>query len=98
MLQSLRKTGDTSVKKISAAVVAAFLTAPTLAQAQAINPQPGIYVGAGGGAAWHIGSQAGAPTSTGWAPRGLLGYDLLRLRRELHRGHGQNPTHGHTPR
>src|SRR5438445_1108915 len=97
MLQSLRKTGDTSVKKISAAVVAAFLTAPTLAQAQAINPQPGIYVGAGGGAAWHIGSQAGASTSTGWAAGGMLGYDFVGLRAELNVGYGQIPTNVNIP-
>ena len=42
------------MKKTSAALVAAFLAAPTLAQAQDIfapsfTPMPGFYVGVGGG-------------------------------------------------
>ncbi len=46
------------MKKFFAA--AAFMAlAPAAVQAQSINAQEGFYIGAGGGAAWFIGSNVG---------------------------------------
>ncbi|MBI2717569.1 MAG: hypothetical protein HYX36_02245, partial [Rhizobiales bacterium] len=60
--------------KVLLAAVAA-LALPAAAQAQGINPFPGVYVGAGGGAAWQIGSNPNASTWTGWSVGGKAGYD-----------------------
>ena len=66
-------------------------------QAQSINPQPGFYIGAGGGAAWEIGSTPNASTSTGWLAGGMLGYDFVGPRAELNIGYGQIPTSANIP-
>jgi len=76
----------------AAVVAAATLAFPIVAQAQAINPQPGFYIGAGGGAAWEIGSIPNVSTSTGWAVGGVAGYDFVGPRVELNVGYGQIPT------
>jgi outer membrane protein OmpA-like peptidoglycan-associated protein len=80
-----------------AIVAAATLGFPILAQAQDINPQPGFYVGAGGGGAWQIGSTPNASTSTGWAVGGVAGYDFVGPRAELNVGYGQIPTSANIP-
>jgi outer membrane protein OmpA-like peptidoglycan-associated protein len=65
---------------------------------QAINPYPGIYVGAGGGAAWSIGTPpAGVSTWTGWAVGGHVGYDFVGPRVELEVGYGQIPNNVNIP-
>jgi outer membrane protein OmpA-like peptidoglycan-associated protein len=81
----------------AAIVAAATLGFPILAQAQDINPQPGFYVGAGGGGAWQIGSTPNASTSTGWAVGGVAGYDFVGPRAELNVGYGQIPTSANIP-
>ena len=78
---------------LAAASLAAL---PVAAQAQ-INAQPGIYVGAGGGLAWGIGSNANASTSTGFAFGGQIGYDFVGPRVELEVGYGQLPTNVNIP-
>ena len=85
--------------KVSNAAIAAvaILGFPIVAQAQSINPQPGFYVGAGGGAAWEIGSTPNASTSTGWAVGGMAGYDFVGPRAELNVGYGQIPTSANIP-
>ena len=87
------------MSKASKAALIAVTTLgfPALAQAQAINPQPGFYVGAGGGAAWEIGSIANVSTSTGWAVGGVAGYDFVGPRVELNVGYGQIPTSANIP-
>ena len=79
-----------TIRKALAA--AAAVAAPFAVQAQEINAQPGIYVGAGGGAAWQIGSAPNASTWTGWAVGGMAGYDFVGPRVELNVGYGQIPT------
>jgi outer membrane protein OmpA-like peptidoglycan-associated protein len=76
---------------------AAFVTLPFAVQAQEINAQPGIYIGAGGGAAWQIGSAPNASTWTGWAVGGMVGYDFVGPRVELNVGYGQIPTSANIP-
>jgi len=78
---------------LAAASLAAL---PVAAQAQ-INAQPGIYVGAGGGLAWGIGSNSNASTSTGFAFGGQVGYDFVGPRVELEVGYGQLPTNVNIP-
>ena len=86
------------LKVFKAALVAiAASGSPVLAHAQGINPQPGFYVGAGGGAAWEIGSTPNASTSTGWAVGGVAGYDFVGPRAELNVGYGQIPTNVNIP-
>jgi outer membrane protein OmpA-like peptidoglycan-associated protein len=87
------------VKKTSAALVAAFLAVPTLAQAQdmfspSFTPMPGFYVGAGGGAEWLLGTTTSPngqqiSSSTGWAVGGKAGYDFVGPRAELEVSYGQ---------
>jgi opacity protein-like surface antigen len=84
------------MKKLIAA--AAFMAlAPAAVQAQSINAQEGFYIGAGGGAAWFIGSNANASTWTGWAVGGKAGYDFVGPRVELEVGYGQIPTSANIP-
>jgi OOP family OmpA-OmpF porin len=72
------------------------MLAPVAAQAQ-INAQPGFYLGASGGGAWFIGSNANASTWTGWAVGGKAGYDFVGPRVELEVGYGQIPTSANVP-
>ncbi len=84
------------MKKVFAA--AAFMAlAPVAAQAQTINAQEGFYIGAGGGAAWFIGSNSNASTWTGWSVGGKAGYDFVGPRLELEVGYGQIPTSANIP-
>ncbi|TAJ95733.1 MAG: OmpA family protein [Reyranella sp.] len=84
------------MKKYFAA--AAFVAlAPLAAQAQTINAQEGFYIGAGGGAAWFIGSNSNANTWTGWSVGGKAGYDFVGPRLELEVGYGQIPTSANIP-
>ena len=73
---------------LAAASLAAL---PVAAQAQ-INAQPGIYVGAGGGLSWGIGSNSNASTSTGFAFGGQVGYDCARGFKVRHRQPAANLT------
>ena len=75
------------MKKLFA--TALVFLAPAGLQAQTINAQEGFYIGAGGGAAWFIGSIAGVQTSTGWAVAGKAGYDFVGPRLELEIGYGE---------
>ena len=77
------------MKKLFAAAL--MVLAPASLQAQTINAQEGFYIGAGGGAAWFIGSTAGVQTSTGWAVGGKAGYDFVGPRLELEIGYGEIP-------
>jgi OOP family OmpA-OmpF porin len=84
------------MKKLIAA--AAFVAlAPAAVQAQSINAQEGFYIGAGGGAAWFIGSDSNASTWTGWSVGGKAGYDFVGPRLELEVGYGQIPTSANIP-
>jgi OmpA-OmpF porin, OOP family len=76
---------------------AALLAVPAVAQAQGINPFPGFYLGAGGGAAWQIGNTPNASTWTGWAVGGKAGYDFVGPRVEVEVGYGQIPTSANIP-
>ncbi len=78
-------------------LLAAAITLPVAAQAQDFNPQPGIYVGAGGGLSWGLGNNPNASTSTGWAVGGKAGYDFVGPRLELEVGYGQLPTSANIP-
>ena len=69
--------GDMIVKK-SLLVATALVALPAATQAQDINAQQGVYVGAGGGANWFIGNQNGVGTSTGWAVSGRAGYEIVQ--------------------
>ena len=84
------------MKKLLAA--AAFVAlAPAAVHAQTINAQEGFYIGAGGGAAWFLGSNSNASTWTGWAVGGKAGYDFVGPRLELEVGYGQIPTSANIP-
>jgi OmpA-OmpF porin, OOP family len=76
---------------------AAVLAVPAIAQAQAINPFQGFYVGFGGGADWAIGSNPNASTWTGFAVGGKAGYDFIGPRAELEVGYGALPTTANIP-
>ena len=88
------------MKKTSAALVAALLAVPTLAQAQdmfspSFTPSPGFYVGAGGGAEWLLGTTSSPNgqqinSGTGWSVGGKAGYDFVGPRAELEVGYGQS--------
>jgi outer membrane protein OmpA-like peptidoglycan-associated protein len=75
---------------------AALVVLPMAANAQ-INATPGFYVGAGGGAAWSLGTNSNATTSTGFAVGGQVGYDFVGPRVELQGGYGQIPTSANIP-
>jgi OOP family OmpA-OmpF porin len=81
-------------KMLAAALV---LLAPAGLQAQTINAQEGFYIGAGGGAAWFIGSNPNAQSWTGWAVGGKAGYDFVGPRLELEAGYGQIPVSANIP-
>jgi outer membrane protein OmpA-like peptidoglycan-associated protein len=83
------------MKKLFAAAL--LVLAPAAVQAQSINAQEGFYIGAGGGAAWFIGSNSNANTWTGWAVGGKVGYDFVGPRLELEAGYGQIPTSANIP-
>ncbi len=83
------------MKKMFAAALV-FL-APASLQAQTINAQEGFYIGAGGGAAWFIGSNPNAQSWTGWAVGGKAGYDFVGPRLELEAGYGQIPVSANIP-
>jgi len=74
-----------------------MVLAPAAVQAQSINAQEGFYIGAGGGAAWFIGSTSNVDTWTGWAVGGKAGYDFVGPRLELEVGYGQIPTSANIP-
>ncbi len=76
---------------------AGMLALPVVAQAQGFTPFPGVYIGAGGGLEWSLGSNPNASTSTGWAVGGKLGYDFVGPRVELEVGYGQIPTSANIP-
>lgn len=76
---------------------AAILALPVVAQAQGTNPFPGVYVGMGGGAAWSIGSNRNASTSTGFSIGAKAGYDFVGPRAELEVGYGSIPTSANIP-
>ncbi|MCC8428761.1 OmpA family protein [Reyranella aquatilis] len=83
------------MKKMTAAAL--VLLAPAALQAQTINAQEGFYIGAGGGAAWFIGSNPNAQSWTGWAVGGKAGYDFVGPRLELEAGYGQIPVSANIP-
>ncbi len=85
------------MKKAGLALLGLGLMLPTVAGAQTINAQEGFYIGAGGGAAWFIGSNSNANTWTGWAVGGKAGYDFVGPRVELEAGYGQIPTSANIP-
>jgi outer membrane protein OmpA-like peptidoglycan-associated protein len=77
-------------------VAAALLLSPAIGNAQAINPEPGFYVGAGAGIAVPLNtttSIGGSVTSTVGFGFGALvaGYDFVGPRVELEAGYGQAP-------
>jgi OmpA-OmpF porin, OOP family len=78
-----------------------LIVLPLLAQAQDINPQPGFYLGAGGGLEWNLGTTASTGSSistwTGWSVGGKVGYDFVGPRAELEVGYGQIPTNVNIP-
>jgi OmpA-OmpF porin, OOP family len=76
------------------AALAALL--PIAAQAQAINPQPGVYIGAGGGIVGAIGSNNSA-SGAGWVAGGTVGYDFVGPRVSLDVGYGQVPLNVNIP-
>ena len=80
------------MKKASLALLGLGLLLPNVAGAQAINAQEGFYIGAGGGAAWFIGSNPNTQTWTGWAAGGKAGYDFVGPRLELEASYGEIPT------
>ena len=83
------------MKKLLA--TALVLLAPAAVQAQSINAQEGFYIGAGGGAAWFLGSNSNTNTWTGWAVGGKAGYDFVGPRLELEVGYGQIPVSANIP-
>ena len=83
------------MKKLFAAAL--MVLAPAVVQAQSINAQEGFYIGAGGGAAWFVGSNSNANTWTGWSVGGKAGYDFVGPRLELEVGYGQIPTSANIP-
>ena len=83
------------MKKMFAAAL--VLLAPAGLQAQTINAQEGFYIGAGGGAAWFIGSNSNTQSWTGWAVGGKAGYDFVGPRLELEAGYGQIPVSANIP-
>jgi outer membrane protein OmpA-like peptidoglycan-associated protein len=83
------------MKKMFAAAL--VLLAPVGVQAQTINAQEGFYIGAGGGAAWFIGSNPNSQSWTGWAVGGKAGYDFVGPRLELEVGYGQIPVSANIP-
>ena len=85
------------MKKAGFALLGLGLLLPNVAGAQAINAQEGFYIGAGGGAAWFIGSNPNAQSWTGWSVGGKAGYDFVGPRLELEAGYGQIPTTANIP-
>ena len=85
------------MNKAGMALLGLGLLLPNVAGAQTINAQEGFYIGAGGGAAWFIGSNANASTSTGWAVGGKVGYDFVGPRVELEVGYGRIPLNAFIP-
>ena len=83
------------MKKMFAAAL--VLLTPVGLQAQTINAQEGFYIGAGGGAAWFIGSNPNSQSWTGWAVGGKAGYDFVGPRLELEVGYGQIPVSANIP-
>jgi opacity protein-like surface antigen len=80
--------------KVKALTVAAagLIALPFLAHAQAFNPQPGFYVGAGGGLDWLLNSGPGnTSSSTGWAVGGYAGYDFVGPRVQLEGWYSEVP-------
>ncbi|TAJ85254.1 MAG: porin family protein, partial [Reyranella sp.] len=85
------------MKKAGLALLGLGLLLPNVAGAQTINAQEGFYIGAGGGAAWFIGSNSNTQTWTGWSVGGKAGYDFVGPRVELEAGYGQIPTSANIP-
>ena len=89
------------MKKTSAALVAAFLAVPTLAQAQDIfapsfTPNPGFYVGVGGGFTTPLSSNNNA-TGIGPVVGGKFGYDFVGPRIDMDWGYGSTPLNVNIP-
>ena len=85
------------MKKAGLALLSLGMLLPNVAGAQAINAQEGFYIGAGGGAAWFIGSNPNTQTWTGWAVGGKAGYDFVGPRLELEASYGEIPTSANIP-
>ena len=85
------------MKKAGLALLGLSMLMPGVAGAQTINAQEGFYIGAGGGAAWFIGSNSNVQTWTGWAVGGKVGYDFVGPRLELEASYGQIPTSANIP-
>jgi len=85
------------MKKAGLALLGLGMLLPNVAGAQAINAQEGFYIGAGGGAAWFIGSNPNSQSWTGWAVGGKAGYDFVGPRLELEVGYGQIPVSANIP-
>jgi OmpA-OmpF porin, OOP family len=77
-------------------VAAAIVMLPVVAQAQAINPQPGFYAGVGGGIVGVI-SSPNSTTGPGWLVGGKVGYDFVGPRIDLDVGYGQIPVNVNIP-
>ena len=97
MGDDFRMSAGGFMKKAGLALLGLGLLLPSVAGAQAINAQEGFYIGAGGGAAWFIGSNANGSTWTGWSAGGKVGYDFVGPRLELEAGYGQIPTSVNIP-
>ncbi len=85
------------MKKAGLALLGLGMLLPGVAGAQTINAQEGFYIGAGGGAAWFIGSNSNSSSSTGWAVGGKAGYDFVGPRLELEASYGQIPVSANIP-
>ena len=85
------------MKKAGLALLGLSMMMPGVAGAQTINAQEGFYIGAGGGAAWFIGSNSNTNTWTGWAVGGKVGYDFVGPRLELEGSYGQIPVSANIP-
>jgi OOP family OmpA-OmpF porin len=82
------------MKKALAA--AAIMMLPVIAQAQDFNPQPGFYLGAGGGIVGAV-SSPNNTTGVGWLAGGKAGYDFVGPRIDLDVGYGQLPLNINIP-
>src|SRR5687768_4750851 len=75
---------DMAKVKVLTAAAAGLIALPFLAHAQAFTPQPGFYVGGGGGLDWLLNAgPANTSTSTGWMLGGYAGYDFVGPRVQL---------------
>jgi OmpA-OmpF porin, OOP family len=73
-----------------AIAIAALIALPAVAQAQDFSPQPGFYIGAGGGLSTPLYSPNNT-TGPGWVVGGKFGYDFVGPRVDFDFGYGQTP-------